>query len=106
MVKLTMWLFFMFVAFGIMLATYGGINLYIRTDRLDLAETQRVKLVNCELKVRELRQINSLAPILEQLLTSCQVDELKAAGELSRQKKIKNYERYELPLLNEKERRK
>jgi hypothetical protein len=89
MVKLTMWLFFMFVAFGIMLATYGGINLYTRTNRLDLVEAQRVELVNCELKIRELRQINSLIPVLEQLLTGCQIDELDAGAEVIRQNKRK-----------------
>ena len=89
MVKLTMWLFFMLIAFGVMLATYGGVNLFTRTDRLDFAEVQRVKLVNCELKVRELRRINSLTPILEQLLTACQIDELEAGAERIRQKRNK-----------------
>lgn len=87
MVKLTMWLFFMFIAFGIMLATYGSINLYTRTNRLDLVEAQRVELVNCELKIRELRQINNLIPILEQLLNPCQIDELNAGAEVIRQNK-------------------
>lgn len=106
MAKLTMWFFFMLIALGIMLATYGGVNLYFRTDQLDFAEDQRVKLVNCELKVRELRQIHSLVPVLEQLLNPCQIDELAAGAERIRQKRNRNYERYELPLLNEKERKK
>jgi hypothetical protein len=103
MVKLTMWVFFMLIAFGIMLATYGGVNLYFRTDRLDLAEAQRVELVNCELKVRDLRLINSLIPILEQILTECQLDELGILSERIRQKRDKNYEAIEQPMLNEKE---
>ena len=72
-----------------LLAIYGVCQLYDRTDRLDLAETQRAKLTNCELKVRELRRINSLAPILEQLLNPCQIDELEAGAERIRQKRNK-----------------
>jgi hypothetical protein len=104
--KIMMWVLFMIAAFSIMLAVYGSILFYSRTDRLDFVEALRVETANCRLKVRELRRNDSLAPVLEQLLTPCQIDELEAGAEVIRQKRNKNSERHEMSLLDEKERKK
>lgn len=85
-------------------AIYGGCQLYTRSDRLDIVEAQKAEIANLELKVRELRRINNLVLILEQILNPCQIDELKAANAQIEQKKWREYERYEIPILNEKER--
>lgn len=85
-------------------AIYGGCQLYTRSDRLDIVEAQKAEIANLELKVRELRRINDLVLILEQILNSCQIDELKAANARVKLKKQREYERYEQPLITEKER--
>lgn len=88
-------------------AVYGGIQFSTCSERVEMArlvETQQAEIANLELKVRELRRINSLIPILEQLLIPCQKDELEAGAEMVRQKRCKNYERFEQPLITEKER--
>ena len=88
-------------------AVYGGVQFSLRSERIEMArlvESQQAKIINLELKVRELRRINSLIPILEQLLIPQQIDELEAGAERVRQKKQKEYERYEQPLITEKER--
>lgn len=91
------------VVWMFLFAIYGGVQLYTCSDRLDLIESQRAKIINLELKVRELKRINNLIPILEQLLIPRQIDELEAGAERVRQKKCREYERYEQPLITEKE---
>ena len=70
-----------------LLAGYGSYQLHDRTNRLDLAESQKAEIANLKLKVRDLRRINSLIPVLEQLLIPRQIDELDAGAEVIRQNK-------------------
>lgn len=56
-------------------------------------------------QISHLRELNDYVPILEQLLNSQQLAELKACSEMIRQKKHREYERIEQPLISERERK-
>lgn len=86
---------------GCILAVYGSCQLYTRTDRLDLAESQKAEIANLRTRLTFL-QNNDWGHIIEQLPPIIQ-DELAAMNELIKQKKHREYERYEMPLLTEKE---
>ena len=55
-------------------------------------------------KIWRLEELNDYVPAMEQVLNSMQLAELEALTEQIRQKKYRNYESVELPLLTEKER--
>ena len=57
-------------------------------------------------QISHLRELNDYVPILEQLLNSQQLAKLKACSEMIRQKRWKNHEAIEEPILNEEELRK
>jgi len=72
-------------------AAYGTVQLYTRSDRIELIETQQHKIDTLELKVYELRRVHDLTLILEQILTPLQKLELEALNEAIKQGKIKAY---------------
>lgn len=84
------------------LTGYGGVQLYIRSDRLDIVESQKAEIANLETKVVFL-QNNDWALIIEQLPPIIQ-DELRAMNERIKQRKHREYERFEQPLISEEER--
>lgn len=85
------------------MAVYGSIQLYYRSDRLDLIESQRARIVNLETKVMFLEN-NDWAFIIQQLPPIIQ-DELKAMNERIKQKKHRVYEATEQPIITEREKR-
>lgn len=89
--------------FGCMLAIYGGCQLYTRTERLDLDSSQKAEIANLKTRLTFL-QNNDWALIIEQLPSLIQ-DELAAMNERIKQKKHREYERFEQPMLTEKERK-
>ena len=54
-------------------------------------------------KLWRLEELNDYIPAMENILNPLQLAELKALSEQIKQKKYRNYEAIELPLLNEKE---
>lgn len=99
--RLVMLICLVIFCFGCILAIYGSAQLYTRTDRLDLAESQKAKIINLETKIVFLEN-NDWAMAIQQLPPIVQ-DMLAALNEGIKQKKHREYERYEQPLLNEKE---
>lgn len=86
------------------LSCYGARQLYTHTDRLDLAEFQKAKIANLETKIIFLEN-NDWTMAIQQLPPIVQ-DMLAALNEGIKQKKHREYERHEQPILAEKERRK
>ena len=70
-------------------ATEGVRHFYTLSDRIEIIESQKLKIESLETRVYELRQIHDLMFILEQILTPMQIDELKALSEKIRQDKIR-----------------
>ena len=98
---------FLFSITIFLFAVYGGIQFSIRSERIEMArlfESQQAKIVNLELKVRELRRLNDFVPAMEQIFTPMILDELKLLSEVICQKRYKSYEAIEQPLITEKER--
>ena len=56
-------------------------------------------------QISHLRELNDYVPILEQLLNFQQLAELKACSEMIRQKKHREHERIEQPLISEREKK-
>ena len=99
-VEVTIWMLLLSSICFVLLAVYGSYQLYTRTDRLDLAESQKAEIANLRTRLTFL-QNNDWALILEQLPPIIQ-DELAAMNERIKQRKHREYERYEMPLLKEK----
>lgn len=84
-----------------LLSSYGGYQLYTRSDQLDLAEARKARIANLETKIVFLEN-NDWAMAIQQLPPIVQ-DMLAALNEGIKQKKHREYERYEQSLLTEKE---
>ena len=66
----------------------------------------RFEVNDLQTRLYRLEELQDYIPAMEQLLPSLALAQLKAATEMIRQKKYKNYEAIEQPILNEKELRK
>ena len=86
-----------FVTIG-SLAVYGGGQLYTRSDRLDLIESQRAKIANLETKICFLENTD-YAMIIQQLPMIIQ-DDLAALNEKIKQDKHARYESTEQPIID------
>ena len=75
------------------MAVYGSVQLYFRADTLDLIESLQAENAELKDKVYWLRQANAMSMILEQLLTPCQIDELKLGNAKIEQEKAKEHKR-------------
>ena len=69
------------------------------------------QLADCRFEVNDfqtrlyrLEELQDYIPAMEQLLPPLVLAQLKAATEMIKQKKCREYERYEMPLINEKDR--
>lgn len=103
--KLCLWGLMLFCLCWFCLGIYGGCQLYTRSDHNQQLSDYRFEINHLQTQIFHLRELNDYVPILEQILNSQQLAELKALSEMIRQQKHKNYERYEQPILNEKEKR-
>ena len=88
-------LIFMIIGF---LAVYGGYQLYDRSDRIDLIESQRSRIESLETKVCFLENTD-YAMIIQQLPMIIQ-DDLAALNEKIKQDKHARYEATEQPIID------
>jgi hypothetical protein len=78
---------FIICVFWIFFSIYGIVQLYTLSERRILIEDQRIQIKELSNKVQELRNLNELIPVLEQILTPLQIAELHVLGEQLVQKK-------------------
>ena len=60
-------------------------------------------IYHLQTKLYRLQELSDYVSILDQILTPLQMAKLKVANEVVKRNKYRNYERYEMPLLNEQE---
>ncbi|MCK4328746.1 hypothetical protein KAX02_02780 [candidate division WOR-3 bacterium] len=84
------------------LAIYGGVQLYTCSARHQQLEDYRYIINDQKIRIAHLRDLNDYTAILEQLLTPLQLAELKVLSEMIKQKKYKEFERIEQPLIEKK----
>lgn len=60
-------------------------------------------IYHLQTKLYRLQELSDYVSILDQILTPLQMAKLKVANEIVKRNKYRNYERYEMPLLNEQE---
>lgn len=101
--KLILWVLLPVSIIIVLLAIYGGNQLYYRSERHQRLDDCHFEVNHLQTKLYRLQELSDYVSILDQILTPLQMATLKAANEQIKRQKYKNYERYEMPLLNEKE---
>lgn len=69
-------------------AVYGVSQLYTYTDRVEIVEELKAKVITLELKVEEYERISKALPVLRQLITPLGWLEIDALAERNRQEKM------------------
>ena len=69
---------------------YGAVQLYTRSERIEILEAWKTQTNVLELKVEEYERITKALPVLRQLITPVGWLELEARAESNRQEKIRN----------------
>lgn len=79
----------------LVMAVYVSIQLYYRSERLNLIESQQKKIATLKNKLYWSRRANNFSLVLPKILNPCELCELAAWNEALRQKIIREYNRRE-----------
>ncbi len=99
--KIIIWTAMLFIILWTVAGAYGIIQLCTWKERHQQLEDNRFEIAHLQNQVFYLRELNDYIPVMEQLLTPLQLTELKVLSEQITQKKHREYERHEQPLLDE-----